>query len=208
MSFLSPVFFVFISVFLTVYFAVPQKYKYIVIALGSWFFYGYANPKVLVVLFIATLISYVGGWVIHSTGCSRVSYAAFFLLEISVLVFFKYLDFLVDNLNLILLKISKSVTVQTKPDLLMPIGLSFIVFQACTYLSDIYRKKINVVKNPIQYSAFVAFFLQCYPGRSKRHAFCFRRFPNRPALISIRRKREYFSLHGGYLKRSWWQTAW
>lgn len=147
MNFLNLVFYAFILVFFAVYFVVPNKYKYIVIFVGSYFFYGYSNPKILIVLIIASAISYVGGWMIHKSNYKKITYAIFFSMEIVMLGLFKYTDFLIKNINLILSKINSSFAVQPHFDFVMPIGLSFIVFQACTYLSDVYRKKMDIEKN-------------------------------------------------------------
>ena len=61
MNFLELVFVPFIAIFLLVYFITPRRYRYIVIFIGSCVFYGYADPKILLVLLLATGISYLGG---------------------------------------------------------------------------------------------------------------------------------------------------
>ena len=134
MNFIDIPFCIFIPVFLGIYYIVPPKYRYIVIFLGSYIFYGYSNPKVLLVLALATFISYFGGIAIYKWNYSKAAYALSFSTELLLLVVYKYLD------------------------LVLPIGLSFIVFQACTYLSDVYRKRITIEKNIIRYGAFVSFF--------------------------------------------------
>lgn len=134
MNFIDIPFCIFIPVFLGIYYIVPPKYRYIVIFLGSYIFYGYSNPKVLLVLALATFISYFGGIAIYKWNYSKAAYALLFSTELLLLVVYKYLD------------------------LVLPIGLSFIVFQACTYLSDVYRKRITIEKNIIRYGAFVSFF--------------------------------------------------
>ncbi len=158
MNFLNLVFYVFILLFLAVYYVVPNKYRYIVIFIGSYVFYGYSDPQILIVLIIASLISYAGGWLIQKSNFSKAVYTVFFLLEIVLLGLFKYTEFVISNLKFVLSKINENLVIQAQFRLLMPVGLSFIVFQACTYLSDVYRKRIDVVKNPVKHGAFVAFF--------------------------------------------------
>lgn len=157
MNFLSLSFYLFIPIFLIMYYIVPKKYRYIVICIGSYTFYGYSNFKMLVVLIGVTIISYIGGLAInrkHSKGML----AIFVILEIAVLGVFKYLDFAIDSYNLIISKFMPNNTLIYEKSIVLPVGLSFMVFQSITYLSDVYRKNIEIERNIIRYAAFVAFF--------------------------------------------------
>ena len=89
MDFLSIIFFLFLILFTSVYYIVKPKYRYLVIFLGSYVFYGFANPIMLLVLALVTLISYIGGLVIERKK-NRFCFVVFFLLEILVLSFYKY----------------------------------------------------------------------------------------------------------------------
>ncbi|WP_176754458.1 MBOAT family O-acyltransferase [Pseudobutyrivibrio sp. 49] len=119
-------------------------------------FYGWSNPKILLVLILVTIISYVGGLLLDIYNRKAV-YVTFFLLEISVLGIYKYTDFLITNINQVLCKTLET-SISVNWDIALPVGLSFMVFQACTYLSDVYRRKVSVEKNVIKYATFVAFF--------------------------------------------------
>lgn len=158
MNFLNLVFYAFIVLFLIAYFIVPAQYKYMVIFLGSYYFYGYANPKILITLIIATVVSYLGGIAIQKYRKKKLLYVLLFSAEILIFVFYKYTDFIINNINHVLEKINSSASLSVHFDLIMPIGLSFIIFQTCTYLSDIYRGRISVEKNIVRYGAFAAFF--------------------------------------------------
>ena len=68
MNYLSITFLLFLLFFVIAYYLTNQKKRYFVIFLGSYFFYGYANPKILLVLILVTLISYVGGLIL---GCKK-----------------------------------------------------------------------------------------------------------------------------------------
>ena len=65
MNYLSVVFLAFFLIFCIVYYMVKPQYRYIVIFIGSYIFYGYANLKMLFVLVGITLISYLGGMIIQ-----------------------------------------------------------------------------------------------------------------------------------------------
>lgn len=157
MNYISLAFFAFIILFLILYYAVPQKYRYIVIFVGSYIFYGYADIRLLLVLISITAVTYLGG-LIMETKNSRLAFAICLIADISILLFFKYTDFAISNLNLVLHKIAPQLLPVRQLNLVLPAGLSFIVFQSCTYLTDVLRKRIKAERNLIRYAAFVAFF--------------------------------------------------
>lgn len=158
MNYLSLIFFGFIPLFLVIYYIVPQKCRYIVIAIGSYIFYGFADFRLLIVLMSVTVLTYIGGLFLQKKK-TRAVYALFMILTILILLVFKYTNFTFRNINLILAKFAGETAYQlTSVNFILPVGLSFIVFQACTYLGDVYRDKLNVEKNILRYAAFVAFF--------------------------------------------------
>lgn len=77
MNFLSLTFMIFCTIFLLVFFIVPKKYRYLVILLGSYIFYGYGNPSVLLFLVVTTLITYIGGLLIDKKKTSGYYYCFF-----------------------------------------------------------------------------------------------------------------------------------
>lgn len=157
MDYLSFAFIAFLTVFVCVYFIVKREIRYAVLFAGSYFFYGYANPKMLIVLICVTAISYVGGLLIEKWK-SRAAFVLSFSLEILLLVGFKYTNFILSNINLISGKLLSRNLLNIDWNIVLPIGLSFMVFQACGYLSDVYRGNIKAERNIIRYATFVAFF--------------------------------------------------
>ena len=155
MNFLSVEFLAFIIVFVLIYYAISPKYRYLVLLAGSYIFYGWVDYKILLVLILTTILTYVGGNVI-SNGYRKKSYMFFFLLNLIILIVFKYTNFVIDNINIVGNKMGYERIPGLK--LLLPVGLSFYIFQSCTYLGDVYRKKIDVEKNFLRYAAFVAYF--------------------------------------------------
>lgn len=100
MDYLSLTFLVFLLAFLAVYYMLKPVYRYIAVFVGSYIFYGFANPKMLLVLAGITIVSYVGGLVIHKTA-SHKAFTGFFFAEILVLLVFKYTNFTIENINLL-----------------------------------------------------------------------------------------------------------
>lgn len=157
MNFLSLEFYLFLLVFLIIYYILPQSYRYIAIFSGSYLFYGFKNPKMLLILLLVTSLTYIGGLIIGKNP-KKYLIVSFFLLNVCILFVFKYLNFVIQNYNTIVSKLLSNIYTINEVDIILPIGLSFIIFQSCTYLSDVYHKKIEPEKNLIRYGAFVAFF--------------------------------------------------
>ncbi len=157
MNFLSLSFYAFIPLFLIIYHGIPRQYRYVGIFAGSYLFYGFANIKLLSILIVITAITYVGGLIIEKKRC-KLSLATFFFANIIILLSFKYLNFAITNLNLLRGILHSASDPIASVDIILPAGLSFIVFQSCTYLTDIYRRNIKAEKNIIKYASFVAFF--------------------------------------------------
>lgn len=124
MSFLNIFFYVFLTGFLVLYFITPCKYKYVVIAVGSYVLYGFTNIKMLSVLVVVTLITYMGGLVLEKRN-KRIVLAVFFSLNIAVLVAFKYLNFIIENLNFMLLTINPFVNSIKQINIVLPVGVNW-----------------------------------------------------------------------------------
>ena len=155
MNFISLAFGVFIPIFLILYFVIPNKYRYILILIGSYVFYGYGNPGLLLFLVSTTIITYLGGLLIEKKE-SKGILILFFLLNILILIVFKYTNFAIQNVNILLMRFGSEGLKELS--LILPVGLSFYIFQSCTYLTDVYRKKISAEKNIMLYASFVSFF--------------------------------------------------
>ncbi|MBQ9234363.1 MAG: MBOAT family protein [Lachnospiraceae bacterium] len=151
MNFLSLKFLLFFVILFVIYYIVPKKYRYIIIFIGSYIFYGSYSVKFLGILIVTTVITYIGGLLLEKNP-SRGIYAIFFIINIAVLAGFKYTNFVIENIN----KIASANLREL--NIILPVGLSFYIFQSTTYLGDIYRKGFKAEKNIIRYAAFVSFF--------------------------------------------------
>ncbi len=151
MNFLSWSFAGFITAFVIIYYCVSARYRYIPLLGASILFYGWSDWHYLPILAGVILISYTGGVALYHHR-SRLIYAAFFIADLGVLFFFKYTNFFILNWN--------AVTGGTlsELDIILPVGLSFYVFQSVSYLSDVYRKGMAPERNILRYGAFVSFF--------------------------------------------------
>ena len=177
MNFISLKFLLFFVVLFAIYYIFPKKYRYIVIFIGSYIFYGSYSIKFLAILTVTTVITYLGGLLLEKKP-SRGIYVIFFVINIAILAVFKYTNFAIDNINKL-----ASVNI-SKINLILPVGLSFYIFQSTTYLGDIYRKGFKAEKNLIRYASFVAFFPTILSGPIQK---------SRNLLPQIREPRDFDS---------------
>lgn len=186
MLFNSIAFFLFFPVVCLVYFLLPTvKLRNIWLLLSSYYFYMNWEPTYALLLFSCTVITYGAGYALeYFSGASLrkwilgVSLTANF----SILVFFKYFNFIASNLTELLVSLGLSLPTP-KLTFLLPMGISFYTFQAVSYSIDVYRGGMRAEKNFFYYALFVSFFPQLVAGpieRSthllpqfrKRHSFC------------------------------------
>ena len=151
-----PFLFYFLPVTLILYFIAPRKLKNAVLLTVSIVFYSWGEPVYIVLMVISILINYLFGLKINKRLQNNISAKFPLVLGIAVnlflLGFFKYADFLIDNLNGFLsLGIGRL-------NLPLPLGISFYTFQAMSYIIDLYRGDVKVQKNIVNFGTYVALF--------------------------------------------------
>ncbi|MCI8599650.1 MAG: MBOAT family protein [Lachnospiraceae bacterium] len=169
MLFNSLEFAVFFPAVVLLYLLIPRKLRCPWLLVASYFFYMGWNPKYAVLILASTIITWLSGILMGRVPENRkkLVVAGSFFLNLSILVLFKYFDFLLHNLNTILQ--SLHLTVVDKPfDVLLPVGISFYTFQALSYTVDVYRGEIEPEKNLMRYALFVSFFPQLVAGPIER----------------------------------------
>ena len=156
-----PFLYYFLPSVLILYFIAPKKLKNTVLMLSSLVFYGWGEPKYVILMIASIVIGYFSGILIEAFSQKKASKA---FLGISVVVnlgflaYFKYADFFIGNFNMVtglqipLLKIA------------LPIGISFFIFQILSYDIDVYRGEVAAQKNPITLAAYVSMFPQLIAG--------------------------------------------
>lgn len=177
MLFNSIDFLVFFPIVTLVYFLIPHRYRYIWLLLASYYFYMAWNPVYALLMLTSTFITYLSGILIdranhikertYSNILKNIWVALSFILNLSILFFFKYFYFAVDNIN-ILLSAFHMQLIQPKFDIILPVGISFYTFQALSYTVDVYRKEIYAEHNFFKYALFVSFFPQLVAGPIER----------------------------------------
>ncbi len=163
MLFNSLNFVIFFPIVLMIYWLVPDRFRRIWLLMASWFFCACFDPRCLVVLLCVTLVTYAGGLLSGGNRRCRAVFVCTVILCLLPLVFFKHLGFIVNNINAILIKTNKSLSLPAF-SIFIPAGISFYTFKGLGYVADVYRGKEKVERNIIDHALFMAFFPQLVAG--------------------------------------------
>ncbi len=181
MVFSSVIFlFRFLPVFFILYYAAPGRMKNFILFLGSLFFYAWGEPVYVLLMLFSTVTDYFHGRMIErfrGTGKAKIFLVSSVIVNLAVLCFFKYADFLVQTVNSLL---------GTQIPLLglgLPIGISFYTFQTMSYTIDVYRGEARVQRNLLDFGVFVAMFPQLIAGPIVKYRDVEERLKNRRADI-------------------------
>ena len=146
------------------YFICPKKLRNALLLVFSLLFYGWGEPKYILIMLFSTVFDYCNGLAIgHFRAVGKPKGAKAVLVvsvvgNLSILGFFKYTDFAITNLNGLL------GTAIPALGLLLPIGISFYTFQTMSYTIDVYRGVVPPQRNIIDFSAYVTLFPQLIAG--------------------------------------------
>ena len=171
MLFNSFEFLVFFPIVLMIYFIIPKKIRYIWLLLASYFFYMCWNAEYALLLLASTVTTYGAGLLIarwkDKPKHQKAMVAISLIINFGILFFFKYAMFVVDTLEKVLSK--AGIVIEASGfDILLPVGISFYIFQAVGYTMDVYHGKISAEKNLLRYALFVSFFPQLVAGPIER----------------------------------------
>ena len=171
MIFNSIQFLIFLPIITIIYYIIPKKIKYIWLLLISYYFYMCWNPKYIILIAFSTLITFLSGLGIQFYKDKGLNHKVFpkiivaitFISNLGLLIFFKYLSWLLDNINYLF-----HLQIVSPFSLVLPVGISFYTFQTLGYTIDVYRGDVKEEKNIIRYALFVSFFPQLVAGPIER----------------------------------------
>lgn len=172
MVFSSPVFlFAYLPLTLAVYYLMPLRWRNLALFLLSLVFYGWDKPIYIPVMLFSVTVSYLCGFPIgkyrdRDRHRARVWLVVSLVLNLSVLVFFKYTNFIIENLQLIP---PLAGVLHPLEWLELPIGISFYTFQIMSYSIDLYRGENETQRSYIAFGTYVALFPQLIAGPIVRY---------------------------------------
>ncbi|MBR5343795.1 MAG: MBOAT family protein [Oscillospiraceae bacterium] len=187
---------------LILYFLLPQKLRNPLLLVASYVFYAAYSLGLTLFLVIMTLITYVLALEIdrcREVKGGKVSKAWMIVgvvISLGTLAFYKYFNFLSDALAGL-----SGAKKATHLSLLVPLGISFVVFTLVSYLVDVYRGKIPAERNILKYALFVSFFPKVVQGPIEKAGDILPQFDEKHSFDILRFRRGMLMvLYGLFMK--------
>lgn len=156
--------FYFLPIVLITYYLTPKNYRNIILLIASFLFYFFGEPKYVFLMLFLILIAYIFALLIDDKKEHKKLYlTTALIINILFLGYFKYFNFIIENINAIFKSNLDFVEV------ILPIGISFYTFQIISYLIDVYRGKVRAQKSFIKLATYVALFPQLIAGPIVRY---------------------------------------
>ena len=176
----------------------PHRWRNACLLLASVVFYATWSWKFLGLIVVSILIDYVAGIAIARTDelrTRRVWLWFSIVGNLAILGFFKYWNFFIDSLDLVLGAFGTSVA-GLHLDMVLPLGISFYTLQSLGYTIDVYRRHTDAVHSPVDFALYVGFFPQLVAGPIERA-------PHLMPQIQRARRIDSRALHEGAVLASW-----
>lgn len=192
MTFIDFNFYIFLVITLIVYYCIPKKCQWMCLLTASFLFYLTFTKSFILILCASIGITYISAFLMQKKSTERISYLAEHkssmsrdevkeykntvkkqrkkictigvILNIGLLVFFKYTDFFIETINQIT---HGQISLLS---LVVPVGISYYIFKSTGYLLDVYRETYEAEKNVAKYALFVSFFPTLLMGPIGRFA--------------------------------------
>ncbi len=170
MLFNSVDYLIFFPVVVALYFALPVKWRWLLLLIASYFFYMWWKVEYVILIMVTTIIDYFVALKISSAATKQHKkrwLVLSVLVNLGMLAGFKYLNFLSGSMNWLFSELNVS---QSFPilDVLLPVGISFYIFQSLSYTIDVYRGSVQPERHAGKFALYVSFFPQLVAGPIER----------------------------------------
>ncbi|MDD3539998.1 MAG: MBOAT family protein [Eubacteriales bacterium] len=172
----------FLPAVLVVYFVVPGRWKNAVLLLASLLFYAWGEPRFSIIMVTTAMTGYLSGRIIEQLKGEKLRKAVLItglILVLCPLLLFKYGDFFIRNIDQVFPGMLSPL------GLVLPIGVSFYTFQILSYVIDVYRREVEVEKNPFYFLMYVSFFPQLIAGPIVRFQTIQKEIRNRKVTLEL-----------------------
>lgn len=162
--------FIFLPLVLAGYYIIPKRFitaRNVLLLIFSLGFYAWGEPKFVFVMLLSIIGNYLIGRILEKNR-HKAWLVLGLVFDLGILFVFKYLNFVIRNINYVLASLHISEIAET--ELRLPIGISFFTFQAISYIIDVYRGKVNVQRNPLFLGLYISFFPQLIAGPIVRYS--------------------------------------
>jgi len=151
--------FMFLPAVIGLYFLSPTKWRNYILLLASVLFYAWGEPTYVLIMLLTIFINWIGAILIDKYDAHRKLFLiGTILADLGILFYFKYFDFVIENINALFHSNMSFVSV------IMPIGISFYTFQAISYVVDVYRHQVAVQKSISKLALYICLFPQLIAG--------------------------------------------
>ena len=170
MVFNSIEFLIFLPIVVLLFYLLPHKWRWLMLLAASCVFYMWFVPKYILILLVTIVIDYGAGVLMERYADRHKLKKTFFIISIvstlTVLLVFKYLNFLTANLDQLCASLGMETHLLTH--IILPIGLSFHTFQSMSYVIEVYRGHQKAERHFGYYALYVMFFPQLVTGPIER----------------------------------------
>lgn len=152
---------IFLPVVLALYYLLPTlRIRNVLLIIVSLLFYAYGEPVYVLLMIASIIINYIFGRLLGTENKKKRQWilAIAVIINIGLLVVFKYLDMMVQTVNQLC---GSEIPLA---GLALPIGISFFTFQALSYVIDVYRREVEPQKNLWNVMLYISFFPQLIAG--------------------------------------------
>ena len=172
MVFNSIEFLIFLPIVVALFYVLPHKVRWLMLLVASCVFYMWFVPKYILILLVTIVVDYAAGLLMERFVDQPRKKKAFFVFSIvstlTVLVIFKYLGFITENLDQLCASLGMETHLVTH--IILPIGLSFHTFQSMSYVIEVYRGHQKAERHFGYYALYVMFVPQLVTGPIERPA--------------------------------------
>jgi len=166
MFFNSITFLIFLSIVCFIFWNLNKRFRISFLVLSSCIFYGFWRWDFLLLILFSTVLDYTISILIDKNDKNNFRRKIYLLISVvtnvSLLVYFKYLYFIVDNVNI---AFGSNISLY---QIILPFGISFYTFETISYTTDVYRRLIKPESNFLRYALFVTFFPKLVAGPIQR----------------------------------------
>lgn len=170
MLFTSIIYFLFLAGVLLLYYIVAPKYRNFILIAASAFFYMYADIGYILIIIFLIIANYFLGLRIQKTTKKEIRLRLLqlaLLINLGMLVFFKYSNFIIENISGLFGSFRLSHPIPLL-QIALPLGLSYYIFQTIGYIIDVYRGSQKAEENIYNFSLFTLFFPKLLVGPIER----------------------------------------
>lgn len=155
----------FLPITMIIYWLIPKNLKNIFVFIISLFFYAWGEPIYIFLMLISIYVNYKLGLCMHREGKNPKNILYFALIfNLGLLIFFKYTNFIVVNINRIFDLSLDQVNIK------LPLGISFFTFQALSYIIDLYRREVRAQTSFMKLGLYISAYPQLVAGPIVRYS--------------------------------------